>query len=73
MSCILIRCTFGDDPAISSGVTALFVFLVLAPWWPSEESDWTEIWYTGFCPRQAVAPTTYLNDPLMQLIHLKMQ
>jgi hypothetical protein len=28
-----------DDPAISSGVIALFVFLVLAPWWPSQESD----------------------------------
>jgi hypothetical protein len=51
MSCILIRCTydkkFGDDPTISSGaiVRYFFVFLVLAPWWPSQESDWTEIWY----------------------------
>jgi hypothetical protein len=24
--------TYGDDPAISSGVLALFLFLVLAPW-----------------------------------------
>jgi hypothetical protein len=23
---------------------ALFVFSVLAPWWPNEESNWTEIW-----------------------------
>jgi hypothetical protein len=34
---------FGDDPAISSGVIALFVFSVLGPWWPNEESDWTEL------------------------------
>jgi hypothetical protein len=35
-----------DDPAISPGLglIALFVFSVLAPWWPSQESDWTEIW-----------------------------
>jgi hypothetical protein len=33
-----------DDPAISSGVIALFVFSVLPPWWPNQESDWTEIW-----------------------------
>jgi hypothetical protein len=26
-----------DDPAISSGVIALFVFTVLAPWWSSQE------------------------------------
>jgi hypothetical protein len=45
MSCILTRCTFGDDPAIGSGVIALYVFSVLAPWWPSQESDWTEIWF----------------------------
>jgi hypothetical protein len=47
MLCILTRCTydkFGDDPAISSGVIALFVFSVLAPWWPSQESDRTENW-----------------------------
>jgi hypothetical protein len=31
----------GDDPAISSGVIALF--LVLAPW-PSQESDRAELW-----------------------------
>jgi hypothetical protein len=36
-----------DDPAISSGVMALFVFSVLAPWWPSQESDWTKIWYVS--------------------------
>jgi hypothetical protein len=33
-----------DDPAISSGVKHFFVFSVLAPWWPNQESDWTEIW-----------------------------
>jgi hypothetical protein len=33
-----------DDPAISSGVIALFAFSVLALWWPSQESDRTEIW-----------------------------
>jgi hypothetical protein len=33
-----------DDLAIRSGVLELFVFSVLAPWWPSQESDWTEIW-----------------------------
>jgi hypothetical protein len=42
MSCILIRWTY--DPAISSGDIALFVFSVLAPWWPSQESDRTETW-----------------------------
>jgi hypothetical protein len=39
---------FGDDPAISSGVKALFVFLVLVPWWPNQESDWTEIWHASY-------------------------
>jgi hypothetical protein len=39
-----LRQKFEDDPAIHSGVIALFVFLVLAPWWPSQESNWTEIW-----------------------------
>jgi hypothetical protein len=34
----------GDDPAISSGVIVLFAFSVLATWWPSQESDRTEIW-----------------------------
>jgi hypothetical protein len=24
------------------------VFLVLAPWWPSQESDWTEIWSVSY-------------------------
>jgi hypothetical protein len=46
MSCIF-RYTydkkFGDDPAISSVVIALFVFSVLAPWWPNQESDRTKI------------------------------
>jgi hypothetical protein len=37
---------FGDDPAISSGVRALFVFSVLAAWWPSQ--DWTEIWSVSY-------------------------
>jgi hypothetical protein len=32
------------EPAISSGVIALFVFLILAPWWPSQEPYQTEIW-----------------------------
>jgi hypothetical protein len=32
---------FGADPAITSGVTALFVFLV--PWWQSQESDRAKI------------------------------
>jgi hypothetical protein len=41
MSCILIRCTYDkNDPAISSGIIALFAFSVLAPWWPSKESNW---------------------------------
>jgi hypothetical protein len=37
-----------DDPAISSGVIALFVFSVLAPWWPNQDSDWTEIWSASY-------------------------
>jgi hypothetical protein len=46
-SCILTKYIylwqkFGDDPAISSGEIALFVFLVLAPWRPNQESDRTE-------------------------------
>jgi hypothetical protein len=53
MSCILIRYTHDKtlemiQPLISSGVMALFVFSVLAPWWPSEESDWTENWYVSY-------------------------
>jgi hypothetical protein len=24
-----------------------FVFSVLAPWWPNQESDWTEVWYVS--------------------------
>jgi hypothetical protein len=39
---------FRDDPAISSGVIALFVFLALAPWWPSQESYRTEIWSVSY-------------------------
>jgi hypothetical protein len=35
---------FGDVPAISAGVLALFAFSVLAPWWPNQESEQTEIW-----------------------------
>jgi hypothetical protein len=35
-------------PAISSGVIALFVFSVLAPWWPNQELDWTEIWSVSY-------------------------
>jgi hypothetical protein len=31
-----------------SGVIARFVFLVLAPWWPNQESDWTEIWSVSY-------------------------
>jgi hypothetical protein len=27
---------------------AVFVFSVLAPWWPSQESDWTEIWSVSY-------------------------
>jgi hypothetical protein len=38
----------GDDPAISSGVIALYVFSVLAPCWPNQESDWTEIWSVSY-------------------------
>jgi hypothetical protein len=44
----LVQELFGDDPAISSGVIALFVFSVLAPWWPNQESDWTEIWSVSY-------------------------
>jgi hypothetical protein len=36
-----------DDPAMSSGVIALFVFSVLAPWWPSQESE-TAIWSVSY-------------------------
>jgi hypothetical protein len=38
---VLVVCT-------RSGVIALFVFSVLAPWWPNEESDWTEIWSVSY-------------------------
>jgi hypothetical protein len=27
---------------------ALFVFSVLAPWWPNQESDWAEIWSASY-------------------------
>jgi hypothetical protein len=37
---------FRNDPAISSG----FVFLVLAPWWPSQESDLNKIWHQLLLP-----------------------
>jgi hypothetical protein len=33
---------------ICSGVIALFVFSVLATWWPNQQSDWTKIWYVGY-------------------------
>jgi hypothetical protein len=50
MSRTLSRCTYDkhlDNSAItcSSGVIELFVFLVLAPWWPSQDPDrTTKIW-----------------------------
>jgi hypothetical protein len=43
MSCILIRCTNDKNMVI-----ALFVIPVLAPWWLSQESDWTEIWSASY-------------------------
>jgi hypothetical protein len=48
MSCILIRCTYDKNletiqPLVQELIIALFVFSVLVPWWPSQESDWTEI------------------------------
>jgi hypothetical protein len=39
-----IRQKFGDDPALSSEVIAL----VLAPWWPNQELDLTEIWSVSY-------------------------
>jgi hypothetical protein len=36
---------FGADPSITSGVIALFVCLVLAPWWASQESDPAKIYF----------------------------
>jgi hypothetical protein len=47
MSCILIRCTYDKSLEMIQPLVqelALFVFSVLAPWWPNQESDWTEIW-----------------------------
>jgi hypothetical protein len=45
---VLYHVSLVDDPVMRLGVTALFVFLVLAPWWPSQESDWTEIWPVSY-------------------------
>jgi hypothetical protein len=48
MSCILVpMIKIGDDPVISSGVIALFVFSVLAPLVAKpriKTQDWTETW-----------------------------
>jgi hypothetical protein len=47
MSCILIRCTYDINLEMMQPLVQEFwhfVFSVLAPWWPSQESDWTEIW-----------------------------
>jgi hypothetical protein len=49
MSCILItiRCTYDKNLEMIQPLVeeiALFVFSVLAPWWPSQESDRTKIW-----------------------------
>jgi hypothetical protein len=53
MSCILTRYTsdkqFEDDPIICSEVIALFVFSILAPWWPGQESNQTETWHGRSC------------------------
>jgi hypothetical protein len=38
-------CTYDKNlEMIQPLVQELHQFLVLAPWWPSQESDWTEIW-----------------------------
>jgi hypothetical protein len=39
MSCIHIRSNFGDDPAISPGVIAIFVFSVLPPGGKAKNQD----------------------------------
>jgi hypothetical protein len=39
MSCIIIRCTGTYDKNL---------FSVLAPWWQSQESNWTEILSVGY-------------------------
>jgi hypothetical protein len=49
MSCILTRSLLDNNlemiqPLVQDRVIALFVFLALSAWCPSQESDWTEIW-----------------------------
>jgi hypothetical protein len=41
-TCIMII-VWRWSSAISSGVISVCLFLVLAPWWPSQESNWTKI------------------------------
>jgi hypothetical protein len=71
MSCIFTRCTydkkFGDDQAISSRVTALSAFLVLAPWRPSQESDRDQnLVCTVISPRfRSIAPAVMKRALLM--------
>jgi hypothetical protein len=45
MSCILIIYPYDKHlEMIQALVQELYHLLVLAPWWPNQESDWTEIW-----------------------------
>jgi hypothetical protein len=43
MSCTLIRCTY--DINLELIQLLLQEFLILAPWWPSQESDLTKIYF----------------------------
>jgi hypothetical protein len=44
----------GDDPAISSGATALFLCF---RFWPSQESDW------AYVQSRSIAPSGYKTCP----------
>jgi hypothetical protein len=42
-------CTYDKNlEMIQPLVQELYQFWVLAPWWPSQESDWTKIWSVSY-------------------------
>jgi hypothetical protein len=63
MSCISIRCTYDTNLQLIQPLLQElqhFVFLVWTPWWPRQESDWTEIWSVSY--RVLLSSGTYVQS-----------
>jgi hypothetical protein len=63
MSYILIRCTYDKNLELIQPllqVIALFVFLVLAPWWPSQESDRAKIDFPKGIPHRGTCVQSFI-------------